>query len=430
MPEAALLWRKTVADLSTTFRRPFREQIAAFRLRLGDLVPTARWDDITRAQHDRAFMVAGAQKADLLADLAAAVDKAISQGTSLEEFRRDFRATVTRRGWHGWTGEGSTRGEAWRTRVIYRTNIATSYAAGRIAQLIEGNFAFWVYRHGGSTEPRVIHLGWDGLVLPPDHPFWITHGPPNGWGCSCYVIGARSEDGARRRGGDPDKRLPNDWQSRDPRTGAPKGIDKGWDYTPGASVADDIRTMAAKVVDWRYNLAVAYMTSLPDRTRDLLIEGYRGLPSLADHIRRYAARVEAANTVAARRTISETEPIQSLGLMTTAQARLYREGAQRDLDRYDVAIDADAIRHVFARHGNREREAARGQIAVTPADLGRLPEMFQNPDSFEWMDARSVQSRVLRLTKAIGARRYIAHFVLRPRRQRLVLLTYWVENIG
>jgi len=236
-----------VADLSTTFRRPFREQIAAFRLRLGNLVPTERWDDITRAQHDRAFMVAGAQKADLLADLAAAVDKAISQGTSLEEFRRDFRATVTRRGWHGWTGEGSTRGEAWRTRVIYRTNIATSYAAGRMAQLIEGNFAFWVYRHGGSSEPRVIHLGWDGLVLPPDHPFWVTHGPPNGWGCSCYVVGARTEAGARRLGGDPDKRLPDDWQSRDPRTGAPKGIDKGWDYTPGATAVADVLALRDKL---------------------------------------------------------------------------------------------------------------------------------------------------------------------------------------
>lgn len=236
-----------MADLSTTFRRPFREQIAAFRLRLGNLVPTERWDDITHAQHDRAFMVAGAQKADLLADLATAVDKAISQGTSLEEFRRDFRATVTRRGWHGWTGEGSTRGEAWRTRVIYRTNIATSYAAGRMAQLIEGNFAFWVYRHGGSSEPRVIHLGWDGLVLPPDHPFWITHGPPNGWGCSCYVVGARTEAGARRLGGDPDKRLPDDWQSRDPRTGAPKGIDKGWDYTPGATAVADVLALRDKL---------------------------------------------------------------------------------------------------------------------------------------------------------------------------------------
>jgi hypothetical protein len=236
-----------MADLAATFRKPFAEQVAAFRLRLGNLVPTRRWDDISRSAHDRAFMVAGAMKADLLADLAAAVDRAVAEGTSLEEFRRDFRRIVEERGWHGWTGEGTKRGEAWRTRVIYRTNLATSYAAGRMAQLVEGGFAFWVYRHGGSREPREIHLSWNGLVLPPDHPFWQTHAPPNGWGCSCYIVGARNLRTARRLGGDPDRRLPENWQQTDPRTGAPRGIDRGWDYAPGATATDAILTLRPKL---------------------------------------------------------------------------------------------------------------------------------------------------------------------------------------
>lgn len=236
-----------MADLATTFRRPFREQVAAYRLRLGNLVPTAKWDDIQKSAHDRAFMVAGAAKADLLSDLAMAVDRAIAEGTSLEAFRRDFREIVTRRGWHGWTGEGTKAGEAWRTRVIYRTNIATTYAAGRMAQLREAGFPYWVYRHGGSIEPRVIHLGWDGLVLPADHPFWATHAPPNGWGCSCYIVGARSKRAARRVGGDPDKVLPEGWQKLDPKTGTPRGIGKGWDYAPGASATDEISAMADKL---------------------------------------------------------------------------------------------------------------------------------------------------------------------------------------
>ena len=90
-----------MTDLTGTFRKPFAEQVAAFRLRMANLVPTTRWDDLVRGQHDRGFMVAGALKADLLADLAAAVDKAIAQGTTLEEFRRDFRAIVEKNGWHG-----------------------------------------------------------------------------------------------------------------------------------------------------------------------------------------------------------------------------------------------------------------------------------------------------------------------------------------
>ena len=234
-------------EFSGVFRRPFAEQVAAFRLRLGDLVPTSRWDDIRRSAHDRAFMVAGATKADLLADLGAAVDKAISEGTGFEAFKRDFRDIVERHGWHGWTGEGTARGEAWRMRTIYRTNMRTSYMAGRHAQLTEGNFKYWVYRHGGSIEPRLHHLGWDGLILPPDHPFWATHYPPNGWGCSCRVFGARSMAGAKRRGGDPSVELGEGWDRADPKTGTPKGVGKGWDYAPGASAADTVLQLRSKL---------------------------------------------------------------------------------------------------------------------------------------------------------------------------------------
>jgi hypothetical protein len=251
-----------VSNIAAAFGKPFAEQVAAFRLRLGTLIPTAKWDDIQRAQHDRAFMVAGAIKADLLADLGAAVEKAIAEGSTLETFRRDFRQIVERLGWHGWTGEGTKGGEAWRTRVIYKTNMATTYAAGRMAQLVAGNFTFWVYRHGGSLEPRVQHLGWDGLILPPDHPFWASHAPPNGWGCNCYIVGARTLAGAQRVGGKPGLVLPANWAAPVPKTGAPAGIDKGWDYAPGASVADLVAQLAPK------------LSALPERPAIDLIQNW------------------------------------------------------------------------------------------------------------------------------------------------------------
>lgn len=235
--------------IRATFRQPFKEQLAAFRLRLGDLVPTSRWDDISRAQHDRGLMVAGAVKADLLADLGAALDKAIAEGTGLEEFRRDFRAIVERRGWHGWTGEGTAKGEAWRTKVIYQTNMLTTMAAGRHAQLIDGNFKFWVYEHSGAAHPRLDHLSWNGLILPSDHPFWATHYPPNGWGCGCRARGARTLAGAIRVGGDPTKTLPDNWQAIDPKTGAPMGVGKGWDYAPGATVTNIVTALKPKLND-------------------------------------------------------------------------------------------------------------------------------------------------------------------------------------
>ena len=248
-------------DLAGTFRRPFAQQVAAFRLRLSDLRPTSRWMDVWQAEHDRAFMVAGALKADLLADLAGAVEKAIERGTSLEEFRADFREIVARRGWHGWTGEGTKRGEAWRTRVIYKTNMATSYAAGRWAQLKAAGYPLLVYRHGGSLDPRIEHLSWDGLILPADHAFWTTHAPPNGWGCSCFITGARSEADAVRKGGKPGKKLPDGWAVPNPKTGAPAGIDRGWAYAPGASVAEAIAQQAQKLESLPQALSIALINS-------------------------------------------------------------------------------------------------------------------------------------------------------------------------
>lgn len=263
-----------MADLTAIFRRPFPEQLAALRLRLTKLQGTRAWDDFAGADHDRMFMVAGAMQADLLADLAGAVDKAIAEGTTLDTFRRDFREIVERRGWHGWTGEGSKRGEAWRTRVIYRTNVATTYAAGRRAQLVKGQFPYWVYRHGGSADPRLHHLAWDGMVLPADHPFWATHSPPNGWGCSCRIFGARSMAGARRLGGDPDKALPEGWNGIDPRTGVQTGIDKGWNHAPGATVADTVRDIADKIRALPPELSATMVSTWRDRETEALAQQF------------------------------------------------------------------------------------------------------------------------------------------------------------
>ena len=233
--------------IRAAFGSPFRAQVAALQLRLANQVPTARWDDLRGDQHARAFAVAGALKADLLADIGEAVRKTQEEGGTLETFTKDFRKIVVDHGWHGWTGEGTAKGEAWRIRTIYRTNAATSFAAGRMAQLVDGNYRWWVYRHGNALEPRLQHLAWDGIALKPDHPFWATHAPPNGWGCTCRVVGADTEAGIRRVGGDPGKVLPPGWDAIDPRTGAPSGIDKGWAYPVGRSVALDVAQEVAGI---------------------------------------------------------------------------------------------------------------------------------------------------------------------------------------
>lgn len=165
-------------NIEAVFKQPFDEQVAFFRGKLGNLIPTETWTDVWQSAHDTGFMVAGAAKADLLADLAAAVDSAISEGTGIQAFRKNFDAIVEKHGW-------SYRGEYnWRTRTIYRTNMATSYSAGRLVQLKEGGFEYWMYRHSDSVaRPRPLHVSWNGLTLPADDGWWDSHYPPNGWSC-------------------------------------------------------------------------------------------------------------------------------------------------------------------------------------------------------------------------------------------------------
>lgn len=177
-------WKTVVPEIQGNFgsmpeaERYFRDKVN---------MPTRRWDDLWQGQHARAFVVAGATRDALLSDLREAVDAAISKGETLEDFRARFRGIVQRHGWTGWTGEGTPGGEAWRTSVIYHTNLRTAYMAGRWETL--KHFPYLKYKHNTVRNPREEHQAWDGLVLATNDPWWETHYPPNGWGCRCSVIG-------------------------------------------------------------------------------------------------------------------------------------------------------------------------------------------------------------------------------------------------
>jgi hypothetical protein len=241
------------------FRLPFEEQIAFFRQKLD--LPSAHYDDILKGQHDRAFIVAGAMKADLLADLRGAVDQAMADGKSIQWFRKEFDAIVAK---HGWAYNGERN---WRTRVIYTTNLSASYAAGRYAQLTDPEMLrarpFWEYVHSDTAlYPRPLHVSWNGLVLRYDDPWLVTHFPPNGWQCHCRVRAVAAD---RYTG----QTAPDDgtYEKVD-RWGEvhtiPNGIDYGWDYAPGQSTAHLLRQVIDKQDGAPWQLARANTQALVD----------------------------------------------------------------------------------------------------------------------------------------------------------------------
>ncbi len=228
--------------------QPFQAAIDYFRGKVP--LPTERWTDLWEGMHARAFTVAGATREALLCDIRQAVDKAISQGTTLETFRKDFSQICAR---HGWSPRG---GQDFRARVIYETNLSTSYAAGHYKRMTDPDVRdarpYWRYVRSSSEHPRPEHLAWVGITLPWDHPWWERHYPPNGWGCKCGVVSCsprelrqlQAEEAAQRATGE-DVTTPirteappeSTYEWTDRRTGevrqVPKGIDPGWAYNPG-----------------------------------------------------------------------------------------------------------------------------------------------------------------------------------------------------
>lgn len=212
---------------------PFDEAIAFLRQKTN--IPTQRWTDVWRDGHSRGFMVAGAASQALVGDFREAVTRAIEDGESIGEFRKRFETIADQ---HGWRYNGTP---GWRAQIIYETNLATAYSAGRYAQMTEpetlATFPFWQYVHSGSSHPRLNHLAWNGLVLRADDGWWATHYPPNGWRCGCSVRPVMAEElrGMGKRG--PDRAPPLAPRAVNvPGRGTvqvPAGIDPGFDYNPG-----------------------------------------------------------------------------------------------------------------------------------------------------------------------------------------------------
>ncbi|MFL7904689.1 PBECR2 nuclease fold domain-containing protein [Azospirillum argentinense] len=216
---------------------PFDEAIAFHRSKVR--LPSRAWTDLKEGAHARGFVVAGATTAALLEDFQKAVGRAIVEGRTLADFRKDFDRIVAT---HGWSYKG---GRGWRSAVIYNTNLRTSRAAGKWAQIerMKADRPYVRYVAILDTRTRPLHHDWHGTILPVDHPWWKTHWPPNGWNCRCTVQSV-SEADLQRYGWTVTLEPPTINMERRTVTLAdgsteewwtPEGIDTGFGYNVGHS---------------------------------------------------------------------------------------------------------------------------------------------------------------------------------------------------
>jgi hypothetical protein len=215
-------------------RLPFPEAIDYLAGKIN--LDTDSWRDGQGVVQDAAFTVARA-KGQLLEEIRAALDKAIAEGKSVDEFVKSFDSIASR-----WADDWNLRGDkGWRGQLIYEQNLRQAYAAGRYKQMTDPEVVklrpYWQWRHGGSARPRLAHLAMDGRVYPAGSVPMV----PWGFGCQCQIFSLSQRD-LDREGLTPetyDAYNPVEWV--DPSTGQTRRIvlkpDQGFENTPGQSSA-------------------------------------------------------------------------------------------------------------------------------------------------------------------------------------------------
>lgn len=163
-----------------------QEAVRWFRDRL--IMTDEEFQTLEDATHDVAFTVAGVNQLDLVTEVWEAVDKAIANGETLQ----DFQARVSDRLTAAWGKD-----QPWRVENILRNQAQRAYGAGRWAQMTEPVVVqARPYRRLSNimdqrTSPICVDValgGVGGTVLPADDPFWRSHVPPLHHGCRSHIV--------------------------------------------------------------------------------------------------------------------------------------------------------------------------------------------------------------------------------------------------
>ncbi len=142
------------------------------------------WDTLTEDARKRAFTVAWTTKLSVLQGVKDALDKAIADGTTFEQFKKDLKS--------GLASQWSTTGPHLET--IFRNNVQSAYAAGRYkAQTSPAVLKvrpYWrlVVLLDEKTSPYCKPLASPPVVLPADHPWWASNFPPRHHRCRATTV--------------------------------------------------------------------------------------------------------------------------------------------------------------------------------------------------------------------------------------------------
>lgn len=94
-----------------------------------------------------------------------------------------------------------------RAKFIVRNATFQAYARTAYAELddLRDVFTHWQYITSQDERVRNTHRALDNIILPANHPFWLTHFPPWEFGCRCQIIGKLAAQVDEERAKDADR---------------------------------------------------------------------------------------------------------------------------------------------------------------------------------------------------------------------------------
>jgi SPP1 gp7 family putative phage head morphogenesis protein len=157
--------------------------------------PVARTDfeSLSTTARAHAFTAAGLESDAAVEAVHAEIGRALREGTTFAEFRRNLADRFER------GGDGPS--SAFRAEFTFRHNLSRAHAASRRRALAEPAvaeaFPYLLYSAVGDSRTRPSHAALDGKVLRRDDPFWDRYSPPWEYGCRCQAIPLTARQAAR-----------------------------------------------------------------------------------------------------------------------------------------------------------------------------------------------------------------------------------------
>ncbi|MCP4158852.1 MAG: phage head morphogenesis protein, partial [Deltaproteobacteria bacterium] len=155
---------------------PFEAAIKFWKDKLK--LSAAEYYSLSEEARTRAFAVSGIAKLTELETIYDSLYRAIEGKITFAGFKKEVATIAANRGF-----------KTYRLDNIFRTNVQSSYMAGRWSQIQKAKKyrPYAMYSAVRDKITRAIHYALHGKVYPVDHPFWDTWFAPNGFKCRCTV---------------------------------------------------------------------------------------------------------------------------------------------------------------------------------------------------------------------------------------------------